>query len=53
MSNAPEDMIVDSEDTPSEFVDRTGKRVLGSPELGEYEDKESVLLHSSGRPVTD
>ena len=40
MSNTSEDMIVDSEDVPSESIDRVGKRMLG--ELEEREGRESV-----------
>lgn len=48
MSDAQENMIVDSEDAPSQPVDRAVKRVLEEP--GECEEKELVSLHSGGFP---
>ena len=52
MSDAPDDMIVDSRDTPSQSVDRTGKRELEEEEGCEKGEK-SVLLHSNQRPPAD
>lgn len=45
-------MIVDSRDTPSQSVDRTGKRELEEEEGCEKGEK-SVLLHSNQRPPAD
>jgi len=47
MSDTPENMIVDSEDAPSQLVDRTGKRGLEEQDGWEGEETESVLLYSS------
>jgi hypothetical protein len=47
MSDTPENMILDSEDAPSQSVDRAGKRGLGEQEEREEQEQEYVLSHSS------
>lgn len=51
MSDTQDNMIVDSEDAPSQRIDRAGKRVFRK--LGACQEKESVLLRSGGFTVAN